>query len=374
MQPSVVRGSKLATLVLLVLSYAFVTALWLYSEALLSSTIVVGVLGGVVAGLLGWVGVSIAFLARLPLLRLLLSPSARRPVLTLSSIALILSAISASLEGGLGYATFYLLASIAFGIVSAAVLASVLNDVDYSDWGVALVSSSIATYTLALLALIAWSILGLNLGAPLAVASAVSIAFLAYTLRPPPLPSITLKTVEVLVDMLSFRRNPEAYRYLYADVLKLALILGGLGAVKVSLLSTTIEDHGVNAIVALTAGSLAGSIIASHTLRPRIAMAIAIVATTITLTLSEPLVGLALVNMAITYSNLTVTIVTLENMPKAIYRTLATLAIATAAGAIIVGVTSLANPQTATSILTPIATLVLLTSAILTLKRGREWE
>ena len=361
-------------MVLLVLSYAFVTALWLYSEALLSSTIVVGVLGGVVAGLLGWVGVSIAFLARLPLLRLLLSPSARRPVLTLSSIALILSAIPASLEGGLGYATFYLLASIAFGIVSAAVLASVLNDVDYSDWGVALVSSSIATYTLALLALIAWSILGLNLGAPLAVASAVSIAFLVYTLRPPPLPSITLKTVEVLVDMLSFRRDPEAYRYLYADVLKLALILGGLGAVKVSLLSTTIEDHGVNAIVALTAGSLAGSIIASYTLRPRIAMAIAIVATTITLTLSEPLVGLALVNMAITYSNLTVTIVTLENMPKAIYRTLATLAIATAAGAIIVGVTSLANPQTATSILTPIATLVLLTSAILTLKRGREWE
>ncbi len=359
---------------LLVLSYALVTALWLYSEALLSSTIVVGVLGGVVAGLLGWVGVSIAFLARLPLLRLLLSPSARRPVLTLSSIALILSAIPASLEGGLGYATFYLLASIAFGIVSAAVLASVLNDVDYSDWGVALVSSSIATYTLALLALIAWSILGLNLGAPLAVASAVSIAFLAYTLRPPPLPSITLKTVEVLVDMLSFRRNPEAYRHLYADVLKLALILGGLGAVKVSLLSTTIEDHGVNAIVALTAGSLAGSIIASYTLRPRIAMAIAIVATTITLTLSEPLVGLALVNMAITYSNLTVTIVTLENMPKAIYRTLATLAIATAAGAIIVGVTSLANPQTATSILTPIATLVLLTSVILTLKRGREWE
>lgn len=350
------------------------TALWLYSEALLSSTIVAGLLGGVLAGLLGWIGVSVAFLAKLPLLKLLLSPNARRPVLTLSSLALMLSALPASLEGGFSYATFYLLASIAYGLVSAAIMASVLNDVDYSDWRVTLVSSSIATYTLALIALIAWSVLGLNLGAPIAVASALSIALLAHTLKPPLLPSISLKTVEVLIDIISFRRSPEEYRLWNADVLKLALIMGGLGAVKVTLLSTTIKHYGVNAIIALTAGSLIGSIIASYTLKPRIAMTVAIIASATTLTLNKPLIGLALVNMAITYSNLTVTITTLENMPKAIYRTIATLSIATATGAILVGAVSLANPQTATTILTPIATLLLITTIMLTLKRRGKWE
>ncbi len=361
-------------LVLLIFSYALVTTLWLYSEALLSSMIVVGFLGGVAAGLLGWAGVSIAFLAKLPLLRLILFSRARKRVLAISSLTLTLSIIPASLEEGVGYVTFYMLTSIAYGLASAAILASVLNDVDYDDWSIALVSSSIATYALALVALIAWSILGLNLGVPLAIASAISTALLALVLRSPLVPSITLKTVDILVEIVSLRRSPEFYENLRSDLLKLALILGGLGAVKVTLLSVAIKHYGINAIIALTAGSLAGSLIASYTLKPRIAMIIAVIASASALTLNKPLIELALVNLAITYSNLTITIKTLEYMPKAIYRMLALVSTITAIGAITVGVASLANPQTATGILTPIALLVLITTVIITIKGGEKWS
>jgi hypothetical protein len=361
-------------LALVILGYALATALWLYSEALLSTTIVAGLLGGVLAGLLGWIGVSIASLAKLPLLRLLQPPSSRRSTLLLASVALLLSAIPASMEGGVGLVMFYLLASIAYGLVSASIMVSVLNDVDYSDWGVTLTSASIATYMLALVALIAWSTLDLNLGAPLALASATVTAFLALTLRPQLIPSITLKTVDVVIDLISLRRSPEIYKSWEFDVIKLALILGGLGALKVTLLSTTMRDHGVNTVIALTTGSLVASIIAAYTLKPRIAMIAAVVISTTILILENQLLELALTSLAITYSNLTIVISTLEITPKALSRTLALTSIATALGAILVGALSLANPQIAPKILTVIATLTLITAVILTLRRGREWS
>ena len=362
---------------LLVLVYALSTALWVYSEALVASRVSVSLVGGFSVGLLGWAGVLIASLAKLPLSRLLSSPSSRRLALLLAAVLLSLSALVSwlNLGGALSYVILYALVSAAYGLVAAAVFSTLLSDVDYLDWRSTIVSASIATYAVSLSILALWSLSSVSLAAPLAVASAILTARLALSIRASLIPSIELKTVEVIADILSFRRSPEAYRMWYVDVAKLALILGGLGALKVTLLSSTVRDHGVTALTAIAAGSLAASILAAQTLNTRLAALLALPPAVSTLA-GHQLPSLALAGLAITYSHLAVLTTILENRPKAVYRATAILSIATALGAAIVSLTSLANPQIASKTSTILTLTLLAITLTLTIKERRKprWE
>lgn len=361
--------------VLLVVSYGLVSAFWMYSEALLSSRINVGLLGGLSVGFLGWIGVLVASLAKIPLMGLLSFPHARRMALIASSIVLLVASLQRLLLplGGLDPAVSYILASMAYGLASAAIFTSILNDVDYVEWPRALTSANIIAYGIAVIVLVAWSLTSVDLSSTMALTSAILLLAVTPAIGASILPSMTLKTVEVIADILSFRRSPETYKLWYVDVVKLALILGGLGALKISILSIAIHNHGVLSLVALATGALLASITASHTAKPRIAMILALITSTTTLITDNQLVKLTLVGLAITYSYLTIMITVLDKRPKAIYKAITILTIAVALGSLTVGALSLANPATASKITTLTTILLVIITLTLTLKEGRRW-
>lgn len=359
------------------LGYAPVFALWIYFEALLSSRISVSTIGGFSVALLGWVGVFIASLAKLPLLRLLSLPSTRRLALLISSITLAMIPLQYLLtpQGGFSYVSSYILASVAYGLVSAAVFATIVNDVDYVEWSKAITSSSMLAYTLTLGVLLTWSLMGVDLSIPLALTSTAILLATIPTMRGWILPSMTLKTIEVIADILSFRRNPKTYTMWYLDVAKLAVITGGLGALKIAVLSTAMREHGVTSLIALSLGALIASMAARYHAKPRIAMITAIPAATSTLVAGSQLLTLALLGLAITYSYLTITITVLESKPKAVYKATLVLTIATAIGSLATGLTSLADPRIASKIVTFTTTILVTTVILLTIRRGKEnWE
>lgn len=334
-------------------------------------------MGGFSVALLGWVGVFIASLAKLPLLRLLSLPSARRLALLISSLTLAMIPLQYLLapQGGFSYLSSYILASVAYGLVSATIFATVVNDVDYVEWPKAITSSNILAYTLAIGVLLTWGLAGVDLSIPLALTSTTVLLATIPTLRGWILPSMTLKTIEAIADILSFRRNPRTYTMWYLDVAKLAVILGGLGALKVAVLSTAMRDHGITSLIALSLGALIASIIARYTAEPRIAMIIAIPAATSTLVDRSQLLTLTLLGLAITYSYITIIVTVLENKPKAVYKATLLLTIATAIGSIATGLVSLANPKVASKTVTLITTILITTVVLLTVRRGeKDWE
>ncbi len=340
---------------------------------MLASTLTGGLKEGVYAAALGAFGVTVAGLSRIFILK---SPAfeSRRLTLALAVVFSLASLAPKVLIGGpLGALLSYILASAAYGLASATVFSTILYDVDYGEWRRALVSLASVTSALTLSLIIIWLTLKIDLTAPLTIA--FSTITLASTLKTQKqlIPSLTLKNLEILSDIIAFKRNPETYKQWERETLKLTLLLGALGALKITVLAKAAPEHGIlNCLTAYSAGTLTATILAHIAMKPRIAVILALTTLTTTLAIENTLLKLLLIALTITYTSLTITIETLENKPKTINKIMIATGAATTIGAATTGTLSLLKIKQATIITIIIATAIIITAIIETKKK--KWE
>ncbi|MDM7274657.1 MAG: hypothetical protein P3X22_000825 [Thermoprotei archaeon] len=357
----------------MIIGVSGIAATWAYYEALLASTLTGGLKEGVYAAALGAFGVSVAGLSRIFLLKSQAFES-RRLALTLAVVFSLASlAPKVLLEGPLGALLSYISASAAYGLASATAFSTILYDVDYGEWRRALVGIASVTSALTLLLIIVWSTLKIDLTTPLTIGFSTITLASTLKIRKQLVPSLTLKNLEILSDIIAFKRNPETYKQWELETLKLTLLLGALGALKITVLVKAVPEHGIlNCLAAYSAGALTATILANKTIKPRISAILVLATLTITLAVENTLAKLPLIALTITYTSLTVTVETLENKPKTINKIMTAAAITTTAGATITGALSLLKIKQATIITIIITTAIIITAIIESKKK--KWE
>ncbi|MCX8196088.1 MAG: hypothetical protein N3F67_03305 [Acidilobaceae archaeon] len=343
---------------------AALAAVWAYAEAQLALKISEGLSSGIYASLLGFLGIFVASLARLPLLRYLWQHERRRLAMLLSAL-LALAALPVSSP-----LAFYLLLSAGFGIASAAAFSYIVHDQRYELWRSSIAALNALSSGLTAAALLLWSQLGAQIAPLLLLLAALSL-LLSYLLLPPPLFSgINLRSLEVLSDIVSFRTSPHAYESVMWEAARVAALLGGLGALRVTVLSGAFEEEGALSIASYAAGSLFGALLALLHNASSVAMLLAMPAVGGSLLL-PPLLELMLLGAAISYAQTAAITYVLETRPRQVFSAAGLLSLSTGLGAGVTGVLSLAQEDKA-------SLLALLLAAVLTalsfLTYRRRWD
>ncbi len=360
---------------ILVLGLAMITAVWAYYEALLASKIALGLSSGVYASLLGFIGITIAYISKLPLLRLMYRFEVRKNSLIIASILLLLALTPKYLaEDHYSLTISYLILSASYGLASASIFMFIINDLSYEDWRKALAILPMASAVIASLTLVSWAQLKADIAPPVIIIGSLLLAYGYITSVRPLIPSLTLKSLEILSDILAFRGAITAYRNWHIEVTKIALILGGLGALKILILSKAIIEYSIYSIVSYNIGVAIGAIIAYKESKPRITQILAITTIAILLLTNNTLIALALIGVTIAYGQISTIDYILENRPRAVYTAIAIITTTIGIGAVITGIASLANTEKATIITLAITIATITTSIIIDKKQKRKWE
>ncbi|MEN2999222.1 MAG: hypothetical protein ABDH61_01400 [Acidilobaceae archaeon] len=264
----------------------------------------------------------------------------------------------------------YLVLSAAFGIASAAAFSSIVHDERYEGWRSSIAALSSLSAGLTALTLFAWNYLHASLSPLLLPAAFLSLLFAALLMRPPLLSGVSLRSLEVFSDILSFRSTPESYLHARWEAARIAMLLGGLGALRVTVLSQAFPQSGVLSIAAYAAGSSLGALLTLAHNSPAIVFLISLPAVLGT-SLLPPVHELFLLGVSVSYGQTAAITYVLERKPREVFSASALLSLSSGAGAALIGALSLAQPERASLLALLLATLLLLLSL---LSYRRRWS
>ncbi|MCS7106646.1 MAG: hypothetical protein NZ902_00850 [Acidilobaceae archaeon] len=339
-------------------------AAWAYTEATLALRITEGLSSGIYASLLGFLGVFLASLSRLPLLRHLQHFSHRRLALLLSSL---LALLSLPIDSPV---LSYVLLSAAFGIASAAAFSAIVHDERYESWRSSLSALNSLSAGLTALTLFTWNYFHASF-APLLLLIAVSTLTIAsFLMRPPLLSGVSLRSLEVFSDILSFRSSAESYLHARWEAARIAMLMGGLGALRVTVLSQAFPESGTLSLASYAAGSSLGAAIAFLHNSPGLVFLLSLPPLA-GAPLLPPTVELFLLGISASYAQTAAITYVLERRPRDVFSASALLSLFSGAGAALIGALSLARPEKAYLLASLLALLLLLLSL---LSHRRRWD